>query len=732
MTRNALVGRLSALACFCVLTLPLSARADEAAPLDPSQGDAWYAAPMDWPYWRGPEMNGISREKGLVESWSRRGENLLWRNEDIAGRSTPIVMNGRLYTIVNDEPRMAAMVSRSADGDLLVPSLRLRRVEAVRGSTRKAGQDKGGRSALNARAAAPLEALELGCNVIAPRQEVGKRIEAGTVGHRASSLLGLRAGRRDRHAGHDAAQLVADNAGDLAALELARRIGRAPQLGPPTGAADVPTATRILGAGKLSGRTGEGWALGVLNAVTAPAEARFLDEGEIRTMAVAPLTNHFVGRVRRDLRDGQSAMGGALTSVSRRLNSPALAAALHSSAWAGGLDFRHEWAERNWRLAGSFAGTHVRGSTDAITATQRQPHHYFQRPDADHLAVDSTATALTGDSAGISLARQAGEHWRGSIAAAATSPGYEANDLGFAMRTDRIDLETMIRYRQDQPGDFLRDWSVGLFGRNERTFGGDPILRFINVWADFRHLEFWGGSVFGLRRMRSMDDRSTRGGPIMVRPAETVGGVQFFSDSRRPVSVTASTAAAREEFGGDGWEVGGRLQLRTSPRWNASIGPYFSRGRVSAQYIATVADPDATATYGRRYLFAPLDFTHLRADVRLNATLAPRLTLELYAQPLIFSFDYDEVGALAAPRTYEFQPYDGPVPDLDTTLRSLRGNAVLRWEWRPGSTLFLVWQQSRQGNGDDGSFRFMDDARGLLSPRPDNIFVLKATYWLNP
>jgi hypothetical protein len=516
-------------------------------------------------------------------------------------------------------------------------------------------------------------------------------------------------------------------------LFYSRRIGRAPQLRPPTSAADVRPTTPIIGAAKVSGRTGAGWAVGALNAVTGSVDARFMDEGgEVQRMGVAPLTNHFVARARRDIAGGRSAVGGALTSVARSLDSPELESALHASAWGAGLDFRHEWADRRWQLTGSLAGSHVRGAPAAITATQRQSHHYFQRPDADHLSVDEGATSLSGYSVGASVTRQAGERWRGAVAGALTSPGYEVNDLGFATRTDRRDVQASVTHQQNRPGDFIRDWQVTGLGRHEENFGGEAVLRVLGLEANTRHLNFWSAGLFVRHQLRTFDDRSTRGGPLMIRPAQSVVGLNVGTDPRRSRSLRVQASATSDEFDGYRWEAGAQLQLRPSPRWNLSAGPAFLRGRIPAQYLATVPDPEAEATFGRRYVFAPLEFTNVRADLRLNATIAPRLTLEVYAQPLIFAFDYGDPVSLEAPRTFRFEPFEGGVGDLDTTLRSLVGNAVLRWEWRPGSTLFLAWQQNRRGFGGDGSFSFMDDARGLLRASPDNILVLKATYWLNP
>ncbi|MGH7476258.1 MAG: DUF5916 domain-containing protein [Longimicrobiales bacterium] len=515
-------------------------------------------------------------------------------------------------------------------------------------------------------------------------------------------------------------------------LFYSRRIGRRPQLAPPTSRADVPEVTNIMAAAKLSGKTADGWSIGLLEAVTAPEDATFLDpDGVQREMAVEPLANYFVGRVRRDMRGGRSAVGGVLTSVVRNLDAAVLENQLRSSGWAGGMDFRHEWAERSWSVQGSVAASHVRGSTDAITRTQRLSHHFFQRPDAAHLRVDTTATSLTGYSVGSALSKQAGEHWTGSVAAALTAPEFEVNDLGFQTRTDRRDLAANIRYSENRPGDFFRNWSAGSFSRYESSFDGDRIQAFSHFELAFRHLDFWGGGVVAGLNLRSLDDRSTRGGPIMIRPANRIAGIFLNSDSRKPITLRGGFFVFADEYDGGAWESNLQVAVRTSPRWQLTVGPYFSRGTIPAQYLATLPDSLATRTFGRRYVFAPLDFTHLNMNVRLNVTFAPRLTLETYLQPLIFSSDYGEPGALVAPRTFEFEPIAQPLPPLDNTFRSLRGNAVLRWEWRPGSTLYLAWQQTRVGIGESGDFDVADDPRELFRTAPDNIFLVKASYWLN-
>jgi hypothetical protein len=515
-------------------------------------------------------------------------------------------------------------------------------------------------------------------------------------------------------------------------LFYSRRIGRRPQVPPPGAAADVPDVTPILGAAKLTGQTPDGWAVGLMNAITGRTTARYLDGDIERSARVEPLTNYFVARARRNMNAGRTAVGGIATAVNRDLATDALEHALHDGGYSAGLDFRHEWADRTWAILGSVSGSHVTGSPAAITRTQRMPHHYFQRPDADHLRVDSTATSLTGYSVGARVARQAGQHWTGSLAAAATAPSFEVNDMGFQSRTDRQDLEAALTYSQREPGRFLRDWSTTAYLRHERNFAGDVVQHTRILRAQARSLDHWGGNLLLQHRGRALDDRSTRGGPLRVRPAGLALGGALSSDARRPVVVGINLTRLESREGDTGWEGGATLQLRTSSRWNLAVEPAFTRGRVAAQYLATIPDPSATETFGARYLFAPLDFTEVKTSVRLNLALGPRLTLEMFAQPLIFAFDFDQPMALAAPRTFDHEPWTGPFASLDRTLLSLRGNALLRWEWRPGSTLYVAWQQARLGEGESGRFSLLDDSRALLQTRPDNILVIKVNYWLNP
>jgi hypothetical protein len=519
-----------------------------------------------------------------------------------------------------------------------------------------------------------------------------------------------------------------------------RRIGRVPTLagGP---ANDAPTNTTILGAAKLSGKL-QGWSLGLLGALTAREESRTMivepslpggpahPPREDRTTA-EPAALYAVARARREMRNGQSFVGAILTSVHRDLDDAFPAQVLHRSALTGGIDFRHEWSNRSWSLSGDVEGSRVSGSSAAIARTQRQSNHYFQRPDADHLDYDSLATSLAGYSMNATLAKQAGTHWRGDVAVALTSPGYETNDAGFSYRTDRRDVQVQLRYVENRPGR-LRNWGTNSYFRAEHNYDWERILMFAGLGFHGRTLGFWSLEAFVQHYFPAMDDRLTRGGPLARRPSWTSLGTFVGSDRRKPFALSSFITSEVHQFGGWSYSAAVSGTVRTSSRWNLTVGPRFQRRHATAQFMFSAPDTSSPQMYDRRYVFAPLDQTELSVETRFNLTFTPKLSLETFVQPLISTGDYGDPRQLRAARTYAFIPYGGSAPDLDFNFRSLRGNAVLRWEWRPGSTMFLAWQQNRSDLASFGDFSLGRDRRALFGAPPDNIFLVKVNYWVNP
>ena len=536
-----------------------------------------------------------------------------------------------------------------------------------------------------------------------------------------------------------------------------RRIGRAPQLGL-DGPSDVPETARILGAAQITGKTANGWSVGVLNAVTGRTHGRFIDvTGGPATALTEPLANFVVGRLNRELRAGQTTIGPMFTAVTRGVSDPRAAGALHGGAYAGGVDFFHEWANRTWNMAGFAVGSRVTGSADAMLRTQRASTRYFQRPDAKTFAVDPTRTSLDGFAASMQFRKVSGRHWTGDGWVATTSPGFEMNDLGFQQRADRHAAGGGVRYQQLQPGRFLRSWN--LFTGNDLAVNWDGNLidarNFLRGTAQL--LNYWSISGMVRNEPERQDDRFTRGGPRALAPRAVAQELTISSDPRRAVGADLQLSRWRNRAGSRLSETEVTLRVRTSPRWNLTVGPTFLRARQDAQYVTAFTDASATATFGRRYVFAPLDQKELGVVTRLNYTFTRDLTLEVYAQPLVSHGDYGAPKEFLRSSGYEFGVYGKDlgsiartnggydvqvphaggttrftVPDRSFTTRSLRGNAVLRWEYRPGSTLFVVWQQERLNHDFLPSFGLSRAVGSLLDAHANNVFVVKWSYWLNP
>ncbi len=481
-----------------------------------------------------------------------------------------------------------------------------------------------------------------------------------------------------------------------------------------------------------------------------------------RRVEVEPLTNYFAARVRRDFRSGQSAIGVIGTSVNRDLGDSVTALRLRSGALAGGLDFRHEWNERAWSMNGNVSGSYIRGAPSVMIATQRSSSRYFQRPDADYVDVDSQATTMSGYAGRFDIGKRAGT-WRGNVAVSSTSPAYEINDLGFQTSADRLSLDVNLNYEQNKPSKALRRWSLRVGPDASWNYGGDAMGRSVGAGGMLTFNNFWNLSYNYTRDFGSLDDRLTRGGMVAANAAGYGGSINLNTDSRRSYTGRLSFNGGRSRE--QDWRGSTNVSVSMRPGANIEfqVGPNYSRSRSTAQYLTSVSDALATSTYGRRYVFGDLVQTSLGIETRLNVTFRPNLSLEMYAQPLLSSGDYGAIKELQAPRSLNFDTYgetagtivdssgvftidpDGAGAASAFTLRnpdfdfhSLRGSSVLRWEWRPGSTIYFVWQQNRSqqitpttGSGV-GAFDLGDDARHVLGLRPDNVFMVKASFWVSP
>ena len=540
-------------------------------------------------------------------------------------------------------------------------------------------------------------------------------------------------------------------------LFYSRRIGAPPPGRTPPGSLydDIPERSTILGAAKLSGKV-RGWSLAVLDAVTDREDAPYIGGDRIERRAeVAPFSNYFVGRARRELREGQTVIGGMVTSAHRDLSDLSLASRVRSRAFTGGSDFTHEWADRTWSLSGYVAGSHIAGSRPVITTAQRSSARYYQRPDATSLALDTTATTLGGYAGRLSLERAAGEHWRGDAEVSTISPGFETNDIGFQSRADRHAASLSLEYVHEAPGRVLREWNVEAQSSAEWNYDGNRISTRAELNGSVELLNYWRVDGMVSHDFSALDDRLTRGGPLVRRPGDTFASLEVETDSRRKwtFELEGDTEWGRA-FTSTSLELA--VGYKPAPNWAVELTPEWSRERRNDQFVSSVADPLAATTFGRRYVFAHLDQTEIGMGTSVNVTFSPLLSLEVFARPFLGSGTFGGLRELSRPRSFDFTRYDltgtvtpngdeiiidpdGPglaeefeVDDERFTTRSLRGSAVLRWEWRAGSTLFLVWQHQRENEDALGTVRLRRDLEELGRARPDNVFVVKLSWWVNP
>jgi hypothetical protein len=543
---------------------------------------------------------------------------------------------------------------------------------------------------------------------------------------------------------------------------FSRRIGRPPQgfiSDPNATFTDVPNQTTIVGAAKVTGKTRSGWSIATLDAFTKEEQGHYVTGpgSSVLDQSVEPTTNYFVGRVRRELRQGNTAVGALVTAVNRRLEDSVLTANLRSSAYLAGIDLNHAWGGRNWTFDASFATSRIEGSDNAIDRAQRSSARFYQRPDANNLHYDPNRNELTGYALQAAVTKQGGGHWGGNLAYQEKSPGYETNDVGLAQVVGRRGISTDLHYFEPRASGILRNYTIGFLTGNDWNYDGDHTTTYMGTIVNWRFRNFWSVNSNFFRNAPSFSDDLTRGGAQARLPTRNDFNIFINSDDRGAWSVGTSGEINWNSAGGWLNNIGFNISYQPSPGIRFRFNPNFTRAHNLSQFVRGVADPTATAMFGRRAVFATLDQRELALDTRLEWTLKPTMSLQLFVQPLISAGDFSDYKELTRPRTFDFTVYgqdagtiqedastgtftvdpDGAGPattfsfgDQNFNFRSFRANLVFRWEYRPGSTIFLVWQQARSGAEPIGDFSFRRDFNGIFDYPATNLLAVKVTYWM--
>ncbi len=531
-----------------------------------------------------------------------------------------------------------------------------------------------------------------------------------------------------------------------------RRIGARPVGAASGDFVEYPATSTILGAGKISGRLSSGTSVAILSAVTTDEFARTFDRrlALLQRQRVAPWTTYGVGRVQQEFGPAGSTAGVMVTTTHRDVGSgePLASLATRNAVTASG-DSLLRFKGGEYELGMHVGFSRVAGDAPAIGRLQRSSARYFQRPDADHVEFDPSRTSMTGITGGLSAERTSGRHWLWRVETEVVSPEFEVNDLGRLSTADSVVALGQLEYRETQPGRLFRNYSINVEQEREWDFGGLLQAASIDTEADVTWHNFWSTAFTVGVDLPAQDASLTRGGPRMGTPRGWSASTRISNSFAASTRIFARGEYRENEDGGSAFQANVALTVRPTDRWQLTFQPNFDR-RVDDQQYVTAVDSGPLETFGRRYIFAYVDRSTISTEIRLNYVFKPDVTLEFYGEPFASSGRYYDVGELIAAGTrtrrvygvdmLQYQPggsfvvADGAsrftLRNRDFNVLSFRSNLVLRWEWRPGSLLYFVWQQDRSESEARGNRIGVRDVFGSFGAAGNNVLALKTTFWL--
>jgi hypothetical protein len=537
-------------------------------------------------------------------------------------------------------------------------------------------------------------------------------------------------------------------------LFYSRRIGRRPAGQPHEEDgwySDIPAFTKILGAAKLTGRTKNGLSVGFIEAVTAEEKAE-TDTGDERIFqTVEPLTNYTIGRVQKDFGEGNTLLGGIITGTNRVLDDN-LGKEMHKSAYTGGLDFTQYFNNKNWMFNISLAMSQVNGTKEAIESTQKSSARYFQRPDNDHTTFDPDRTSLTGTAGKLLLQKQNG-HFNIMASSIWKTPGFEANDLGYMQEADRVLSVIWVGYNVWEPKGIYRNYNFGGDIYIVNNFGGDITGKGFewNGNIDFRN--YWsawgGGNISTSHKSPGM----LRGGPMMMMPGSLQYRMGFRTDHRKKLNFNLY-GNFTNGFKDHQNSLYSQITITYKPfnSLSVSLNPSYNKSFSNLQYVTQLNYNDE-----ERYIFASIDRKTISASFRVNFNISPDLTLQYWGQPFICSGKYSDHKYITEPMADDYKnrfhiytndqknynsdniyidenvdgTTDYSIEYKDFNIREFLSNLVLRWEYSPGSSLYLVWSQNRNFNNNTGAMDYFNDLGDLFDRDtnvPNNVFLIKFSY----
>ncbi len=537
-------------------------------------------------------------------------------------------------------------------------------------------------------------------------------------------------------------------------LFYSRRIGRQPQVSPDLKDgwyADIPSRTNILGAAKLTGKTKNGLSVGIVEAMTSQETASIDTIGGRKTTTVEPLTNYFVGRIQKDINNGNTLIGGIFTSTNREPNADVINL-LHKAAYTGGIDFTQYFKNKNWMFNVNTAFSIVEGSKKAITNTQESSAHYFQRPDKNYAILDTNKTSLSGAGGRVQILKQNG-HWNFMGAALWKTPGFETNDLGYMRTSDQILYVLWGAYNQFEPKRFYKNFNINSDIYATSNFGGIWLGEGYEWNINLNLKNFWNVWSYGNLNTSQLSTDILRGGPTMKLPGTVNSRLGITTDNRKKLMLSVVGNITK------GYENSSRnlyaeidLTYKPTNYLVFTISPAYDKAYTDLQYVTETGFESSA-----RYIFGSIDQKTISTSFRVNLNISPNLTFQYWGQPFIASGKYYDYKFITEPMANRYQnrfwTYNASQLTFDTdhfnvdenvdgktdytfgkddfNFKQFLSNLVIRWEYSPGSTLFLVWSQTRSYDTSSGQMDFFNNLGDLFNNGknvPHNVFLIKFSY----
>lgn len=537
-------------------------------------------------------------------------------------------------------------------------------------------------------------------------------------------------------------------------LFYSRRIGRKPQGSPnATSSAftNVPNNTTILGAAKFSGKTKNGWSVGLLETATANEFAKINENGNLSKQLVEPATNYLVGRVQKDFNNRNSYIGGIFTATNRNLKAEELNF-LRKAAYTTGFDFRHNWKNRKYFFSGNIVASNVIGSKEAIAQTQQELTHLFQREDAGHVSVDENRTSLTGSGGKLEIGKSSVGNWRYYTNLTWRSPELELNDIGFLRQADEIKQNTGLSFQTLKPIGVFRKIGSQLEQFTTYDFDSNFNRAQYSLSGNANFKNNWGVYLETIYKPRIYSNTALQGGPRFRFSEEVIQVLNIESDSRKKIRYNTNIVSSIGKDNSFSYnEINFGLEIQPSNALTFSINPSYTLSKNKTQYVDQTNFGNAS-----RYITANIDQQTLSASLRINYTLNPNLTIQYYGEPFISKGKYTNFSRVTNPvvdyyrdRVSFFNENQITLDDTnnqysinedangstdytfnnpDFAFVQFRSNLVMRWEYIPGSEIFLVWSQGTTGFGNPKDTIFSSLDSQILGRKPESIFLLKATY----